>query len=221
MTSLASITDTGSPAATRGTAAFGQDFSGFLRILTTQLRMQDPTSPMDADRFTSQLVEFAGVEQALRTNAGIEQLVALGEAAQATASLQYLGREATVDGSVVALDADRGAAVRYTLDGDAARVRVRILDGDGTPVRELEGVASAGPQMTGWDGTRADGSAAPPGVYRALVEATGAGGEAVPVTTDYRGRVTRVETGTSGMALVIDGVAVPFAAIRAVGALSS
>lgn len=211
---------TGYPAGA-GATGLGNDFSSFLRILTTQLRMQDPTAPMDAERFTSQLVQFAGVEQALRTNDRLERLVALGEASQATASLQYLGREVRVDGSVVSLERDRGAGLRYSLGEGAAQVRVQIQDASGAPVAELAGGTGAGGHVLAWDGRRSDGGMAPPGLYRAVLRATDTAGQAVPGTLEWRGTVTAIDTGQQGVALVVDGQAVSFAAIRSIGAPAS
>ena len=39
-----------------------EDLNRFLKLLITQLENQDPLEPMDATEFTSQLVQFAGVE---------------------------------------------------------------------------------------------------------------------------------------------------------------
>src|SRR5947208_12909592 len=44
------------------------NFQAFLTLLTTQLRHQNPLDPLDTNQFTQQLVQFAGVEQQLRTN---------------------------------------------------------------------------------------------------------------------------------------------------------
>ena len=54
-----------------GASALNQlsgNFSTFLTLLTTQLKNQDPTSPMDSNQFTQQLVQFAQVEQQLKGN---------------------------------------------------------------------------------------------------------------------------------------------------------
>ena len=40
----------------------------FLSLLTTQLKNQDPLSPLDSNQFTAQLTQMAGVEQQLLTN---------------------------------------------------------------------------------------------------------------------------------------------------------
>jgi flagellar basal-body rod modification protein FlgD len=51
------------------------NFQTFLTLLTTQLKNQDPTSPLDTDQFTQQLVEFAQVEQQLKSNTQLATLV--------------------------------------------------------------------------------------------------------------------------------------------------
>jgi flagellar basal-body rod modification protein FlgD len=44
------------------------DFQTFLRLLTTQMQNQDPLNPMESTEFASQLAQFSGVEQQVRTN---------------------------------------------------------------------------------------------------------------------------------------------------------
>src|SRR6185437_7579410 len=53
------------------------NFQTFLSLLTTQLQNQNPLSPLDTNQFTQQLVEFAGVEQQLKTNDSLSTLVSL------------------------------------------------------------------------------------------------------------------------------------------------
>ena len=48
----------------------------FLQLLTTQLRNQDPLEPLDTNEFTSQLVQFSQVEQAVKSNELLEALAA-------------------------------------------------------------------------------------------------------------------------------------------------
>ena len=52
-------------------ASLSSNFSDFLNLLMTQLKNQDPTSPMDANSFTSELVEFSSVEQQINTNTSL------------------------------------------------------------------------------------------------------------------------------------------------------
>ena len=44
------------------------NFTTFLQLLTTQLKNQDPLSPLDTNQFTQQLVQFAQVEQQMKSN---------------------------------------------------------------------------------------------------------------------------------------------------------
>ena len=57
--------------ATNPLVALSSNFNDFLQMLMTQLQNQDPTSPMDTNEFTSELVQFSGVEQQINTNASL------------------------------------------------------------------------------------------------------------------------------------------------------
>src|SRR5260370_11933633 len=79
------------------------NFQQFLQLLTTQLQNQDPLSPLDTNQFTQQLVQFASVEQQLKTNDQLTSLVSLQQTAQSTQALTFVGKTAVVDGSTPAL----------------------------------------------------------------------------------------------------------------------
>jgi hypothetical protein len=53
------------------------NFDTFLKLLTTQLRNQNPLDPLDTNQFTQQLVQFAGVEQQLKQNDQLTTLIAI------------------------------------------------------------------------------------------------------------------------------------------------
>src|SRR5256885_7048159 len=79
------------------------NFSTFLTLLTTQLKNQDPMSPMDSSQFTQQLVMFSQVEQQINTNSNLQTLIALGQANTLSSSATYLGKSITIttgDGSL-------------------------------------------------------------------------------------------------------------------------
>ena len=62
------------------------NFSTFLTLLTTQLKNQDPTSPMDSNAFTQQLVMYSQVEQQIDTNSNLKTLISQGTSNAAAAS---------------------------------------------------------------------------------------------------------------------------------------
>ena len=79
------------------------NFTMFLQLLTTQLKNQNPLDPLDTNQFTQQLVQFAQVEQQMKSNDLLSGLVLLEESSEATAALAYVGSTVVVDGSTAQL----------------------------------------------------------------------------------------------------------------------
>src|SRR5262245_59416378 len=72
------------------------NFQTHLTLLTTQLKNQNPLDPLDTNQFTAQLVQFAQVEQQLKSNDQLTTLVSLQQTAQATQALDYVGQNVVV-----------------------------------------------------------------------------------------------------------------------------
>src|SRR3954471_19803824 len=79
------------------------NFQTFLTLLTTQLKNQNPLDPLDTNQFTSQLVQFAQVEQQLKSNDQLSTLVSLQQTAQNTAALEFVGQTVGVAGATAPL----------------------------------------------------------------------------------------------------------------------
>src|SRR5712671_4819345 len=79
------------------------NFQTFLTLLTTQLKNQNPLDPLDTNQFTAQLVQFAQVEQQLKSNDQLTTLVSLQKTAQATQALIFVGETVAVDGDTAPL----------------------------------------------------------------------------------------------------------------------
>ena len=58
-----------------GLGSLASNFQSFLTLLTTQLKNQDPTQPLDTSQFTPQITQMTGVEQQLLSNQLLQQLV--------------------------------------------------------------------------------------------------------------------------------------------------
>src|SRR6476646_11951657 len=99
-------TTPGSNTTTSSTATTGiaDNFQTFLTLLTTQLQNQNPLDPLDTNQFTQQLVQFAGVEQQLKSNDQLKSLIDIEKSAQATQALVYVGNTVAVDGSTAQFD---------------------------------------------------------------------------------------------------------------------
>lgn len=200
---------------TREQTGLTANFETFLQLLTTQLKSQDPLSPMDTEKFTSQLVQFSSVEQMLKTNRQLEQLVSLTRTSAAVAGLAMVGRTVRVDGSRMLLGASGGSTL-YELDGPAKSVTVRVFDSTGKLVHSAAGAGAAGTNRFDWDGRLLDGRRAEPGVYRIAVAAADAAGANLAVRFERTAVIDSVETGDDGLVLLSDGVPLTPQAIRAV-----
>lgn len=192
------------------------NFDNFLKLLTAQLQSQDPLSPLDATQFTEQLVQFTGVEQAIKTNDVLGQLVALVRTDQISRAVGYLGAEVEAKGQTVRLDADGPATVRYRLDRTAAQVAIDIYDEAGRLVGSRQGNASSGVHDVPWDGRDHAGATLPEGLYGVEVRASDAAGAPVPVSTTIAGVVDGVELLGERLMLSVDGVLLPLDAITTI-----
>jgi flagellar basal-body rod modification protein FlgD len=196
-----------------GETGLASDFETFLKLLTTQLENQDPLSPMDTECFTSQLVQFSSVEQALKINRQLEQLVSLTRTSAASAALAMVGRAVRVDGSRMLVDGQGGATI-YELPQRAASVVVRIFDADGRLIHSAGGGTAAGANRFVWDGKLLDGGRAATGLYRIAVTALDGQGRPIEATLERTTTIESLETRESGLVLLADGVPLAAEAVR-------
>ncbi|MGF1543541.1 MAG: flagellar hook assembly protein FlgD [Parvularculaceae bacterium] len=180
------------PAPTSGSlASLSGDFDTFLTLLPPQLQNQDPLDPLDTESFTQQLVQFAGVEQSVETNARLDALIDLQTDSQRGAAIDLIGRSVAVAGD--AAFNENGAAWRYEVADGAADVRLTIVDAAGEPLRTLDGQPGPGPTTLVWDGLDDDGAPAAPGAVRLTVEATDASDAPVGARIEAFVRVDAVD----------------------------
>src|SRR5215218_9587535 len=98
--STASTTASVAGAVDRKTIA--SNFDTFLKLLTTQLKNQNPLDPLDTNQFTQQLVQFSQVEQQMKQNDQLATLIGIEKAAQSTTALAFVDSTVAVDGQTAA-----------------------------------------------------------------------------------------------------------------------
>ncbi|MDP6353027.1 MAG: flagellar hook capping FlgD N-terminal domain-containing protein [Alphaproteobacteria bacterium] len=184
------------------------DFDEFLLLLTTQLQNQDPLSPMDTNEFTSQLVQFASVEQQINQNQNLESLVDLSKINRATSAVAFLGNRIEAQGATSVL-ADGAAEWTYILTEPAATVALTVTDDSGEVVFRTDGQSTFGQHGFVWDGRDATGQLLPDGHYTLSVAATGLDDESLSTSIGFVGRVTGLETVNDELVLSVDGITVP------------
>ena len=179
------------------------NFTTFLQLLTTQLQNQDPLSPMDTNQFTQQLVEFAGVEQQMKTNDTLSTLVSLQQSAQTTQALSLVGATVVVNGTTAQLA--NGQASWALNATQPATATITITAPSGQTAYTATGAVNSGSQTYTWNGVGNDGTVWPAGNYTLTATAVSASGQSTTITTQVEGKVSSVDLTKTPPALSIGG----------------
>jgi flagellar basal-body rod modification protein FlgD len=213
--SSSSSSSSSSLSSTTGDTLAG-NFQTFLTLLTTQLQNQNPLDPLDTNQFTQQLVEFAGVEQQLKTNDQLSSLVTLEQTTQATQALGFVGKTAVVNGSTTALS---NSQATWELNiPSTSTVTISIANSTGQTVFTGNYSASAGnDQPFTWNGQGNDGTQWPDGQYTMTATAQDATGNSVAVSTEISGTVNSVDLTQSPPLLSIQGQNYTISQVKRIG----
>jgi flagellar basal-body rod modification protein FlgD len=205
-TNLANLAASGNTPAD-ATKQLNATFDNFLKLLTTQLKNQDPLSPQDSSQFTSQLVQFSSVEQQIATNTKLDALNNYQKTQQGLQASSYIGHTVEAIGNSVAVTSGDTPKFGVSAPDKLARIDLQITDSSGKVVRTLsESDPIQGYNKFEWDGKDAAGTAVPDGKY--TIKATGYDGALKPsdLTTSAYAKVTNVTIDDSGVYLEMNGV---------------
>jgi flagellar basal-body rod modification protein FlgD len=206
-----------SPSSQTGSAALtslSSNFGDFLNLLMTQLQNQDPTSPLDANSFTSELVEFSSVEQQINTNSSLTQLIQLTQAEQVEQSSAILGKEVTVTSTQMALQGGSGSIQFNTTSAEP--VSISVTNASGVQVAGAALTSTAGSNTWTWNGKDGNGVTQPNGAYTVSVTG-GTSGATSTVPFTVVGTATGVTTQNNTVELQLGALTVPFSAVQSVG----
>lgn len=171
--------------------SLAQDFDNFLVLLTAQLRNQDPTTPLDTNQFTQQLVSFAGVEQSVNANKNLEKIIQMSEESQINSAVAYLGNVVEVDGNVAELKNGQ-TMFGYELPQTAKNVFVSITDKNGQTVFSGQGATTPGKHNIVWNGLDRNQRQLPDGTYNISVTALDEKDNTINTQTTITGQVDGV-----------------------------
>lgn len=204
-----SLTGNSIAKAAGGNAAANVNFDTFLKLLTTQLKNQDPLNPMDGTQFTGQIAQFSQLEQQINSNAYLKELAEARDYSVQAVATGYLGKEVLVPHSTVVKDADT-EVFGYKLDKAAARVEIDIYTENGQGVGTItQKGGEAGPYKVAWDGKDVDGKELPNGKYKIAVRAYDKDGNKIAATPLTYQKVSEVTNygGEVGLVLADGSVA--------------
>jgi len=191
------------------------NFSTFLTLLTTQLKNQDPTSPMDSNQFTQQLVMYSQVEQQISTNDNLKTLITQGSSNAATLAASYLGKKVSITTGNASLSGG-SANWTYNLSSTAATTQLNVSDANGRIVYSTAGQTTSGNSSFAWDGKDNNGNQLPDGTYKLTVAAADAAGNDVKSSVASAGTVAQIDMTVSPPKLVVGSMEVGLGDIAAV-----
>jgi flagellar basal-body rod modification protein FlgD len=195
----ANITGSGTDRAT-----IAENFSTFLQLLTTQLKNQNPLEPLDTNQFTQQLVQFAQVEQQMKQNDQLSQIIGIEKSAQSTVALSYVGHTVVVEGQTTQLSLP-GVATWTMGVTKPATATVTVKDSTGQTCYTGTFSVQPGQQNCTWDGKGNDGKQWPAGSYTLSATAKDASGETSAISTEVIAVVDSVDLTKDPPLLSING----------------
>ncbi len=176
----------------------------FMKLLVAQIQNQDPMAPMDNAEFTSQITQFTQLEEAIKTNANLEENLILGQAINNTSMLALVGKNVTVAGNLSSVS--EGAASQNMLVSELpGTATVEIKDDNGNVVATYEKDITPGLNEINWDGLLSSGDVAPDGKYTLEVSVETSAGETVPFTTLMTGPVDGLRYENSQAVVMVGG----------------
>jgi flagellar basal-body rod modification protein FlgD len=209
-TAASTAQSVGSTAAT----SLGSNLNDFLKLLMTQLQNQDPTSPLDTNQFTSQLVQFASVEQQVNTNSNLGQLIQLTQSDQMLQSSAMVGHVVSVNANQLSLQ-EGNAAIGFTTS-QAGPVSVNVSTPTGMHLASATITPTPGSNTWTWNGKDTDGTKLPDGAYNLTVTQADSTGTQQPLAFSVIGTATGVQKAGTSMQLDLGSLAVDLSAVQSV-----
>ncbi|KRG71015.1 flagellar hook capping FlgD N-terminal domain-containing protein [Pseudoxanthomonas dokdonensis] len=207
MTSISDLNNSTVPVIGSSTAkpeTLGQ--ADFMRLMTEQLKHQDPLKPLSNSEFIGQLAQFSTVQGISDLNTTVDGFNSALTGEQVLKGAALVGHEVLVPSAQVALGAS-GDGSGLVMAPSAGSVNVEISDATGVVVANVEVQADGkGETAFRWDGTNAAGQRLAAGNYSIKATHTDAAGTATELDTYVDSRVESVTIGSDGLYLNLPGL---------------
>lgn len=204
---------TSSSGASSANGVIGKD--AFLKMLTTQLKYQDPLNPMEGTDFATQLAQFSSVEQLSNMNttltASVDANSLLTQSITNSLSTTLIGKSVRATGSKLTYDGSNSVNFGYSLASGAEKVNIRIYDSRQNLVKtvtadknKFDPLAVGNTDLT-WDGTNESGQQVEKGSYTFKVDAYDSDGKLMTTSNYTYGTIGSVRFKSSGTYFMVDG----------------
>lgn len=204
------------PSKTRKVGKDKLDKDDFLKLMLTQMKFQDPTTPLESHQMASQLAQFTSLEQMKNMNTNIEKLAAGNKPNAQFQALQFIGKSIESDSSKVFRgEGDKSHEVRFNLGKDAKDIEVNIKDAEGDVVKSytLHDLKKGQNSLT-WNGMNGSDELSRAGTYKVEVLAKDSNGGKIVSSMKVAGTITGVNYSAQGPMLMIGNQSVPMSEVR-------
>ena len=146
--------------------------TGFLRLISTQMRNQDPLNPTDPTQFLAQIEGLSEVSSLQSLQSTMSGLASGLQASQVLSGTALLGHSVLAPGSSAALPSGGTLSGAVVAPAGSNQLTVSVTDANGALVDSF----NVAPQASGytpftWNGTSSSGAAVPAGQYSIAVNA--------------------------------------------------
>lgn len=193
---LQAMQQNSSPSESAPNKVMGQ--ADFLMLLTTQLRNQDPSKPMDPTSFVTDLTQMSQLEATTKMNDSILAMTQGFQNLQTMQAASIIGKNVQVSGEDFSHTQDVSSQFRLNSDQPLTDVKVVISDANGV-VKELDlSDMQAGDKVVDWNGMDDYDRSKASGVYSLTAYGTDINGDLQSIDTVVASRVNSIGVGTDG-----------------------
>jgi flagellar basal-body rod modification protein FlgD len=182
----------------------------FMKLMSAQLKHQDPISPMKNEQMAAQLAQFSALEQMMNVNQNLEKMAAGQKPSEHMIAASLIGKRVTTDSNHVSLEKDGQPEISFHVPTDTQQLNLAVVNSKGEVVREFDlGGMKQGQQSVRWDGKNSKAQPQAAGDYNFRLSAIDKDGRPVQFNTDSSGLVTGVTFEGGKSILLVDGKKVP------------
>ncbi|WP_133500806.1 flagellar hook assembly protein FlgD [Cognatilysobacter terrigena] len=189
----------------------------FLKLMTEQLKNQDPLKPLDGTQMLGQLAQFSTVQGINGMQDALGSVANVMESDQTLRAASLVGHDALIDTDTVQLDAGAGMSGEVVATSSGP-ITLEITDASGQIVDRVPIEANgAGSVAWQWDGKTSSGATAPAGTYT-IKATTGTGASTQALSTRVSSHVDSVSIEANGLMLNLRGIGPqPLSSVRRIG----
>lgn len=138
-------------------ASMGSEYSSFIKLLTAQVKNQDPLSPMDSTQFVQQLATFSSLEQLVNSNTALSSIASMISDLNGLMASQWLGQDVTFSSAWMPFT---GSAATFSYEAPLGTTNstLTVKDADGNAV--WTETLAPGETVFKWNGQQTNGETA-------------------------------------------------------------